>query len=114
MTSCRITMEFFDQTETVGFDNFGRLAASCPPIDDTVQIHDPALTDCGYDSFVGIGNMPHSGNPGAPSGPALRRIKTLSADTSKSGSCNFAFIKRVLTNNADYSSLAIFSGALQF
>ena len=37
-------------------------------------------------SFFGIGRLPHSGMPGAPTGPALRSTSTLSASTSRWGS----------------------------
>ena len=37
-------------------------------------------------SFAGIGRWPHSGIPGAPTGPALRSTITESASTSRSGS----------------------------
>src|SRR6516164_622448 len=47
----------------------------------------PCLT-----SFVGIGSIPHSGMPGPPCGPALRRISTWSAVTSRSGSSIAFFI----------------------
>src|SRR5439155_1402577 len=37
-------------------------------------------------SFAGIGRCPHSGMPGTPTGPALRRTMTESASMSSSGS----------------------------
>ena len=37
-------------------------------------------------SFLGIGNMPHSGMPGPPSGPACWSTSTESAVTGRSGS----------------------------
>jgi hypothetical protein len=40
-------------------------------------------------SFFGIGSCPHSGIPGAPTGPAFRRINTVSFVTSRSMSSMF-------------------------
>jgi hypothetical protein len=57
VTECRITVEFFDGAETIGFDNFGRLENSCPQIDYPIQIHDPDVSDCGYHSFVYIASV---------------------------------------------------------
>ena len=37
-----------------------------------------------FSSFFGMGNMPHSGIPGAPTGPAFCRTITESAVTGRS------------------------------
>ena len=37
-------------------------------------------------SFFGMGSMPHSGKPGAPKGPALRKTMIESAVTGRAGS----------------------------
>jgi hypothetical protein len=60
VTECRITVEFYDGLETIGFDNFGRQENSCPPIDRPVHFHDPGITDCGYYSFVYIASVAHN------------------------------------------------------
>lgn len=57
VTECRIDLEYFDATETVGFDNFGRLMDDCPPPDDPVTVHDPALERCGVSSLVGVSTV---------------------------------------------------------
>jgi hypothetical protein len=57
VTECRITVEFYDGGETVGFDNFGRMENGCPQIDYPVQIYDPNVSDCGYHSFVSIASV---------------------------------------------------------
>jgi hypothetical protein len=54
VSEVKIDLEFFDGTETIGFDNFGRLEAGCPPIDDPVVVHDPDLVKCGWTGFAGI------------------------------------------------------------
>ena len=43
---CRIDAEFFDGTETIGIDNFGRMAKSCPPIDVPITVYPSELTLC--------------------------------------------------------------------
>jgi hypothetical protein len=53
----RIDLEFFTGTEQVGFDNFGRMADSCPAIDDTVTVYDPGVFACGYYSLVGVAGI---------------------------------------------------------
>lgn len=65
VAECTINVEFYDSTETIGFDNFGRLLNSCPPIDQTVQIHDPGVDNCGWLSMVIISSIalnPRDGN----------------------------------------------------
>jgi hypothetical protein len=57
VTECRIDLEYFDGTESVGFDNFGRLMNDCPPIDYPVTVHDPGLERCGFSSLVGISTV---------------------------------------------------------
>jgi hypothetical protein len=54
ITECRIDLEYFDGSETVGMDNFGLMLNDCPPIDDAIEIHDPDLSNCGYASLVGV------------------------------------------------------------
>jgi hypothetical protein len=49
-----IDLEFFTGAEQVGFDNFGRLADSCPAIDYPLVVVDPGVYDCGYHSLVGV------------------------------------------------------------
>ena len=53
VTECRIDLEYFTEDEDIGFDNFGRLAAGCPAVDDPVVLHSPYWAKCGYHSFVG-------------------------------------------------------------
>jgi len=53
VTECRIDLEYFSGTDFIGFDNFGRLAAGCPRMDDPVVLHDPNWEKCGYHSLVG-------------------------------------------------------------
>ncbi len=43
VAECRIYMEFFSGSETIGLDNFGRGMADCAPPDDTVIVHDPEM-----------------------------------------------------------------------
>jgi hypothetical protein len=57
VTECSITVEFFDGSESIGFDNFGRFAQGCAPIDSPLQIHDPNTRSCGYRSFVTIASV---------------------------------------------------------
>lgn len=57
ITQCLITLEFYDGTETIGFDNFGRLLSQCAPVDDTVQVHDTTVKDCGSQSMVAISSV---------------------------------------------------------
>lgn len=57
VTDCQINLEFYDSTETIGFDNFGRLLNGCPPIDDTVQVYDPSVSGCGWLSMVSISSV---------------------------------------------------------
>lgn len=54
VTECRVDMEFFGGTESVGFDNFGRLADTCAAIDVPVQTHGPNVGYCGYHSLLGV------------------------------------------------------------
>ncbi|MDD3642749.1 MAG: FlgD immunoglobulin-like domain containing protein [Candidatus Krumholzibacteria bacterium] len=54
---CRIDLEYFDGSETVGFDNFGRLMNDCPAIDDLVTVHDPGMERCGISSLVGVSTV---------------------------------------------------------
>ena len=55
------------------------------------EIRTISRTPCSS-SGLGIGSMPHSGMPGAPSGPALRRISTSSAVMPSAGSSMRAFM----------------------
>jgi hypothetical protein len=57
VTECRIQMEFINGTEVVGFDNFGRLTPSCPPLDIPVVVSMPGVALCGYSAFVGISTV---------------------------------------------------------
>jgi hypothetical protein len=54
---CRIDLEYFDGTESVGFDNFGRLMNDCPAIDVPVTVHDPGMERCGISSLVGVSTV---------------------------------------------------------
>jgi hypothetical protein len=60
VAQCKITAEFYDGTDTIGFDNFGRLLNSCPPVDDTVEVNDPNVSKCGHSSLVGVYNVAHN------------------------------------------------------
>ncbi|MEN6309663.1 MAG: hypothetical protein ABFD91_18095 [Anaerohalosphaeraceae bacterium] len=60
VTECRIQVEFYEGTDTVGLDNFGRMAGTCLPIDNPVQVHDPAVSNCGYLSMVNISSVAHN------------------------------------------------------
>jgi hypothetical protein len=60
VTECRITLEFFDGSETIGFDNFGRQEDSCPPIDIPVHIHDPNVSYRGYAGLLHIASVAHN------------------------------------------------------
>lgn len=60
VTECRIDLEYFDGTETVCMDNFGRMMDYCSLIDETVVIHDPAVTICGRHSLVKILNSAYN------------------------------------------------------
>ncbi len=51
---CRIDAEYFDGTEVVGLDNFGLRTDDCPPIDDLVDVVDPAYSRCGVMSLIGV------------------------------------------------------------
>ena len=53
---------------------------SCAPS----QMRTMSRTPC-FSSFFGIGRLPHSGMPGAPTGPALRSTSTLSSVTVEIG-----------------------------
>jgi hypothetical protein len=57
VTECRIQVEFINGTEVIGFDNFGRLSAGCPPMDMPVTAHAPGVTPCGRLGFVGISTV---------------------------------------------------------
>lgn len=57
VTECRLDLEYFDGTETVGLDNFGRRAAGCPPIDELVSVGGTGVANCGYASLVGISTV---------------------------------------------------------
>ncbi|MBN2513585.1 MAG: hypothetical protein JXB18_11665 [Sedimentisphaerales bacterium] len=60
VTECRIRLEFYDGTDTIGLDNFGRLASTCLPIDDPVQVYNPAIGKCGYLSMVNISSTAYN------------------------------------------------------
>jgi hypothetical protein len=49
---CRIDLEFYTSTESVGLDNFGRMGDWCPAIDAPVTVHDEETEYCGYVSLV--------------------------------------------------------------
>ncbi|MBN1816575.1 MAG: hypothetical protein JW828_04395 [Sedimentisphaerales bacterium] len=57
VSECRIVVEFYDGTDTIGLDNFGRMASDCSSIDNTVQLHDPAVGSCGYHSMVNLSSV---------------------------------------------------------
>jgi len=52
VAQCRIDMEFYDGTESVGFDNFGRLEYGCSPIDVPIEIQVTGISYCGYHSLI--------------------------------------------------------------
>jgi DNA-binding beta-propeller fold protein YncE len=54
VTECRIDAEYFDNTETIGLDNFGLRMDSCPRIDDLVETFDATYPLCGITSLVGV------------------------------------------------------------
>jgi hypothetical protein len=54
VTECRIDVEYFDGTETVGLDNFGLRMYDCPRIDDLVDVVDPAYDLCAIMSLVDV------------------------------------------------------------
>ena len=55
VTQCRIDLEYFGSTETVGFDNFARLAAGCPDPDLPLSFSG-GLSLCDFHSLVGARN----------------------------------------------------------
>jgi hypothetical protein len=57
ITACRIDVEFFDNTELIGLDNFGRMLNTCPPIDAPVTVHSSDVTLCGTHSFIDAGTL---------------------------------------------------------
>ncbi len=54
VTECRIDVEYFDGTETIGLDNFGLRRDICPRIDDLVEVRDTAYDLCSTMSLVGV------------------------------------------------------------
>ena len=54
VAECRIDFEYFDGTEIIGLDNFGRMTYGCPRIDDEVEVHDPEMSRCGIMSLIGV------------------------------------------------------------
>jgi sugar lactone lactonase YvrE len=55
VTECRISLEHVASgSEVVGFDNFGRLQAGCPPLDQPINMWVTEITPCGYQNFAGI------------------------------------------------------------
>ncbi|MCP4707251.1 MAG: hypothetical protein GY869_01385, partial [Planctomycetes bacterium] len=64
VTECIINIEFFNNSETIGLDNFSRRSNSCPPIDDTVQAQHPDVTKVGWHSLVSISNVAHNPRDG--------------------------------------------------
>lgn len=60
VAECKITAEFYDSTDTIGFDNFGRLLDSCSAIDDTVEVNDVNISKCSYLSMVNISTVAHN------------------------------------------------------
>lgn len=57
VTQIVISSDFFEGTETIGLDNFGRREYGCGPIDDTVVIIDPEIRSAGYQSFIRINSI---------------------------------------------------------
>ena len=57
VSELRIDVEYYDGTESIGFDNFGRLEDACPPIDMPVLVHDPEVGYNGYHSLVGVSGV---------------------------------------------------------
>lgn len=60
VTECRIELEYYDGTETVCLDNFGRMMNDCPPIDEPVVVYDPAVTICDRHSLVKVYNAAYN------------------------------------------------------
>jgi hypothetical protein len=60
VTECRVTLEFYDGSETIGFDNFGRQEYSCPLIDIPIQVYDPYLFYCGHGSLLGVASVAYN------------------------------------------------------
>jgi hypothetical protein len=52
VTECRVDVEYFDGTETIGLDNFGLRMWNCPRIDDLVEVVDAAYDRCAVMSLV--------------------------------------------------------------
>lgn len=57
VTECRLQLEFASSTETIGFDNFGRLAPGCAPLDLPVVLHASDVELCDHFGFVGISSI---------------------------------------------------------
>ncbi|MBM4119039.1 T9SS type A sorting domain-containing protein, partial [bacterium] len=57
VTECRLQLEFAGSTETVGFDNFGRLAPGCAPLDLPVVVHASDVELCDHFGFAGISTV---------------------------------------------------------
>jgi len=57
VTECRLQLEFAAGTETVGFDNFGRLAPGCAPLDLPVVVHAGDVELCDHFGFTGISTV---------------------------------------------------------
>jgi len=78
VTECRLDTDFYSGGGTCGFDNFGRLGAGCPPVDDAVTVHAAGISRCAVLSLIGPGGIalnPHDGalyalsrNQGSPDG----------------------------------------------
>ena len=64
ITDFTINLEFYDSTEIIGFDNFGRLSNNCPAIDNTVQVHDSNVDYCGWYSMVNISSIAYNSKDG--------------------------------------------------
>jgi len=60
VTECKINVEFYAGTDTIGLDNFGRMAGDCLPIDDSVGVYGPGINKCGYLSMINISSAAHN------------------------------------------------------
>lgn len=57
VTECRLQLEFAASSETIGFDNFGRLAPGCAPLDLPVLVHAGDVELCDHFGFTGISTV---------------------------------------------------------
>lgn len=49
---CRIDLEYYNGTEVIGLDNFGRISSECDPIDNPVAVEKPDFWFRGYHSLI--------------------------------------------------------------